>query len=154
MEPVFRTVEKVSLVGTMAIYESQAEASRLIPQQWQEFRRAHPELGIGARFVGASPCTGDGKIHYMVGVELEGGGSGGVGIGGERLVLEAGEYAVVQVDDPASLRDTWGWIFGTWLPGSGRRERHAPEFERYSGISDEGLPVGMVEVWVPLESAA
>ena len=151
MEPVFRRVEKVSLVGTMAIYESQAEASRLIPQQWQEFRRAHAGLESGARLVGASPCTGDGKIHYLVGVELESSGSSDWG---ERLVLEAGEYAVVQVDDPASLRDTWGWIFGTWLPGSGRRERHAPEYERYSGISEEGLPVGMVEIWIPMEKVA
>jgi predicted transcriptional regulator YdeE len=36
--PVFRTVEEVSLIGTMATYDSQAEASQGIPQQWRAFR--------------------------------------------------------------------------------------------------------------------
>lgn len=147
-QPVFRRSEEIVLAGSMAIYDSQADASRLIPQQWREFRQAHPELGNGARLVGASPCTDDHKIHYLVGVELVDESSDR----GERMVLEAGEYAVIQVDDPAQLRDTWIWLLGTWLPGSGRRERNAPEFERYSGISDEGVPVGMVEVWVPMET--
>jgi hypothetical protein len=30
--PVFRTMEEVSLIGTMATYDSQAEASQDIPQ--------------------------------------------------------------------------------------------------------------------------
>jgi hypothetical protein len=142
MEPVFRRVEKVSLVGTMAIYESQAEASRLIPQQWQEFRRAHAGLESGARLVGASPCTGDGKIHYMVGVELE--GSGGVGIGGERLVL--GRESMPWCRWTIQLRFA---IRGGGYLGRGCRGRDGGRGN--SGISDEGLPVGMVEIWVPLE---
>ena len=32
--PVFRTMEEVSLIGSMATYDSQAEASQDIPQQW------------------------------------------------------------------------------------------------------------------------
>ena len=55
-------------------------------------------------------------------------------VGGERLTLEAGEYAVVQVNDTALLRDTWTWLLGHWLATSGRREKHAPEFERFTSI--------------------
>lgn len=146
--PVFRTSENVLLIGTMAIYDSQAEASRLIPHQWREFQRTHPVLGSSSTFYGASPCTGDRKIHYLTGVDRE---SSEGPIGGERLTLEAGEYAVFQVADSASLRDTWIWLLGTWLPTSGRLERHAPEFERFTGISEAGLPIGPVEVWIPLE---
>jgi AraC family transcriptional regulator len=73
-------------------------------------------------------------------------------VDGERLTLEAGEYAVVRVDDPASLRETWVWLLRNWLPASGRREKNAPEFERFTEISEEGLPVGPVEIWIPLES--
>ena len=29
---------------TMAIYESQAELSELVPRQWRQFRLDHPEL--------------------------------------------------------------------------------------------------------------
>lgn len=151
-QPVFRHSEALLLTGTMSIYGSQAEASRLIPQQWREFLQDHLELGSKARFFGASPCTGDHKIHYFTGVEKEDGDSSNSLIVGDRLTLEAGEYAVVQVDDPALLRDTWIWLLGSWLPGSGQRERSAPEFERFSDISDEGSPVGPVEVWIPLET--
>jgi len=140
--------EEVSLIGTMAIYGSQAEASRDIPQQWRAFRLAHPALAGSSKLYGASPCTGDRKIHYLTGVESEGHDEV---VGGERLTLEAGEYAVVLVDDTALLRDTWTWLLGHWLATSGRREKHAPEFERFAGISEAGTPVGPVEIWIPLE---
>lgn len=146
--PSFRVIGEVSLTGTMTVYASQAEASLSIPQQWQHFRSAHPSLGSSAKLYGASPSTADHKIHYLTGVEQDG---AEMVIEGENLTLEAGEYAVVRVDDPGSLRDTWVYLLRTWLPASGRKERHAPEFERYTSMSEAGLPVGPVEVWIPLE---
>jgi len=100
---------------------------------------------------GASPCTGDRKIHYLTGVAQ--GGSESVP-GGESLTLEAGEYAVVCVNETALLRDTWTWLLGSWLSNSGRREKNAPEFERFTGISEAGTPIGPVEIWIPLEPLA
>jgi len=147
--PVFRTIEDVLLIGTMAIYDSQAQASERIPHQWREFRFSHTALDSSSEFYGASPCTGDRKIHYLTGVALRVRNSS---ISGERLTLEAGEYAVVRVDDAALLRDTWIWLLRTWLPTSGRREKHAPEFERFTGISEAGSPIGPVEIWIPLEA--
>lgn len=146
--PVFRTTEDVLLIGTMATYDSQAEASQRIPQQWRAFRLTHPALGVSSKFYGASPCTGDRKIHYLTGVAQE---SPESVIGGEPLTLEAGEYAVVRVNDTALLRDTWIWLLGSWLPTSGRREKNAPEFERFTSISEAGTPIGPVEIWIPLE---
>ena len=70
------------------------------------------------------------------------------------MTLEAGDYAVVLVDDAAQLRDTWTWLLTIWLPTSGRRERKAPEFERYASISATGTPIGQVEIWIPLEPLA
>ena len=149
--PVFRTAEEVSLIGTMAIYNSQDEASRLIPQQWRAFRQAHPALRSSSGFYGASPCTGDRKIHYLTGVAA---GNLEAAPDGEHLVLHAGEYAVVHLDNPALLRDTWVFLLDQWLPASGRREKNAPEFERFTGISEDGTPIGPVEIWIPLEPAA
>lgn len=148
INPVFRTAEEVLLIGTMAIYDSQAEASQGIPQQWRAFRLTHPALGSNAKFYGASPCTGDHKIHYFAGVEQQG---QEMVAGGERLILEAGEYAVVCVNDRALLRDTWIWLLGSWLPVSGRREKSAPEFERLSSVSEDGTLAGPAEIWIPLE---
>jgi AraC family transcriptional regulator len=141
----------VLLIGTMSIYDSQTEASEHIPRQWREFRLAHPELGSSSKFYGASTCTSDRKIHYLTGVALETPESS---IGGESLTLEAGEYAFVRVNDTSLLRDTWIWLLKNWLPASGRKEKHAPEFERFTGISEEGSPIGPVEIWIPLEPLA
>ena len=149
--PLSRTSEKLSLVGTMAIYDSQADASLRIPEQWREFLSANPALRTSSQLYGASPCTPDGKIHYLTGVAHN---SSATPPPGEHLTLDSGEYAVVQVDDPALLRDIWIWLLTTWLPASGRREKHAPEFERYTSISDAGTPIGPVEIWIPLEPRA
>lgn len=149
--PVFRTTEEVLLIGTMATYNSQAEASQGIPQQWSAFRRTHPALESTSPFYGASPCTSDRKIHYLTGIaekNLEG------IVDGERLILEAGEYAVVRLNDASLLRDTWTWLLSQWLPSSGRREKNAPEFERFISISEDGAPIAPVEIWIPLEPLA
>ncbi len=151
INPVFRTTEEVLLMGTMAIYDSQAEASQNIPQQWRAFRQAHPVLASNSMFYGASPCTDDRRIHYLTGVPRE---STESEVGVQRLTLEEGEYAVVRVDDPALLRETWIWLLGSWLPTSGRREKHSPEFERFTSISEDGEPIGPVEIWIPLEPLA
>jgi AraC family transcriptional regulator len=146
--PVFRTTEEIHLHGTMAVYNSQDEASNGIPQQWRSFLTSHPTLKTSPDLHGASPCTGDGKIHYLTGIIQQ---SPKDEIAGEPLILAAGEYAVVHVNDPATLRDTWGWLLDTWLPASGRHEKHAPEFERYTSIAQDGTPAGPVEIWIPLE---
>ncbi len=122
--PSLRVLDKLSLTGTMAVYASQAEASLRIPQQWQAFRSAHPSLAGSAKLYGASPCTADHRIHYLTGVEQNGAEPL---IEGETLTLEAGEYVVVRVDDPDSLRGTWAYMLRSWLPASGRQGKHAPE---------------------------
>ena len=147
--PVFLTTEEVLLMGTMATYDSQAEASQGIPQQWRSFLKAHPTLKSSSNLYGASPCTGDRKIHYLTGVA-----HGSSVAGGDSLTLEAGEYAFVRVNETALLRDTWNWLLGSWLANSGRREKHAPEFEKYTSISEAGTPNGPVEIWIPLEPLA
>ena len=139
------------LTGTMAVYNSQAEASQGIPQQWCVFLEDHPALEKSPDLYGASPCTGDRKIHYLTGV---GQPSPEGGPAGESLILDAGEYAVVLVNEPSMLRETWGWLLGPWLANSGRREKHTPEFEKYTSISESGTPLGPVEIWIPLEPLA
>lgn len=145
VQPEFRVMEEaVSLTGTMAVYDSQADASKGIPGQWRTFLRQTSWRG---NLYGASPCTNDRKIHYLTGVVPD---SPEVA-GSDPLTLESGEYAVVQVNDPAQLRATWVWLLTSWLASSGRQEKHAPEFERYQRISADGTPIGPVEIWIPLE---
>jgi AraC family transcriptional regulator len=146
--PVIREMNELLLSGSMAVYESQIQLSERIPDQWRELRTRHPELGSNAELYGASPCTTDRKIHYFTGAaqeKLEDDARE------ETLSLHSGEYAVVRVENSALLRDTWTWLLESWLPASGRREKSAPEFERYAGMSEAGLPIAPIEIWVPLE---
>jgi predicted transcriptional regulator YdeE len=147
--PVFQTTGEVLLMGTMATYNSQAEASQGIPQQWRSFLEIHPALKGSSNLYGASPCTGDRKIHYLTGVA-----HGSPVAGGDSLTLEAGEYAFVRINETALLRETWSWLLGAWLANSGRREKRAPEFEKFTSISEAGTPIGPVEIWIPLEPLA
>jgi len=139
------------LIGTMAIYTSQADASENIPKQWRDFRKANPALADDAEFYGASPCTDDRRIHYLTGIPQPG---PELPVQGEHLVLAAGEYAFVRVEDPALLRETWSWLLRAWLPTSGRSERNAPEFERFTSVSSDGTPIGPIEIWIPLQPIA
>jgi predicted transcriptional regulator YdeE len=66
--PVFQKTEEVLLIGMMVTYNSQAEAAQGIPQQWRTFPVDHPALESSSNLYGASPCTGDRKIHYLTGV--------------------------------------------------------------------------------------
>lgn len=106
--PTFHSTTAITLTGVMAIYNSQADASAGIPLQWQSFLAAHPELQSSPSLCGASPCTPDHKIHYLTGVILptEPLPNTPLPSGSQLLTLEAGEYAVVHLPDPSTLRDT------------------------------------------------
>jgi AraC family transcriptional regulator len=68
-------------------------------------------------------------------------------------VLEGGEHAMLTHRGPYSgLADAWRWLYGVWLPGSGREPRHAPPFEVYHNTPQEVPPEGLVtDICVPLE---
>ena len=145
----FRLAEAMVLTGILAVYETQAEASAKIPEQWQRFLSLPlPEIKEAETVYGASPCTGDHKIHYLCGVA---GTARMPEADFQELALPAGEYAIFTVDEHALRGDTWGWIFDEWIPASGYRERSAPEFERFpktKGAHTLGTPV---ELGVPIE---
>ncbi len=67
--------------------------------------------------------------------------------------LEGGEYAVVTHRGPYSrLGETYRWLYGVWLPTSGREPRHAPPFEVYRNSPQEVAPEELVtNVYLPLE---
>jgi predicted transcriptional regulator YdeE len=85
--PVFRTTKEILLIGTMATYNTQAEASEGIPQQWRSFLTNHPAFENSSNLYGASPCTSDRRIHYLTGVAHE---SAESVAGDEPLTLETG----------------------------------------------------------------
>jgi len=68
--------------------------------------------------------------------------------------LAGGEYAIVtHRGGYAGLPDAYRWIFGNWIPSSGRKVRHAPCFEVYTNDPDSTAEENLItELYVPLES--
>jgi AraC family transcriptional regulator len=67
--------------------------------------------------------------------------------------VAGGEYAVVRHCGPyPRLGDTYSWLYGVWLPTSGREPGNAPPFEVYLNAPgetpDEDL---LTDVYVPLD---
>ena len=74
---------------------------------------------------------------------------GEVGVQG----IEGGEYAVVTHRGPyEKLSETYAWICGKWLPGSGRELRPTPGFELYRNSPQDTAPEDLVtDIHLPLE---
>ncbi len=67
--------------------------------------------------------------------------------------LEGGEYAVITHRGPyPRLGETYRWLYGVWLPTSGREPRHAPPFEVYRNSPQETAPEDLLtDIHLPLE---
>jgi AraC family transcriptional regulator len=91
------------------------------------------------------------KIRFDCGVTVgdEVRGEGEVGV----QTLEGGECAVLTVHGPyTQLGEAYHWLFGVWLPGSGREPRDAPPFEVYHGSPRDTPPEQMrTDIYLPLE---
>jgi AraC family transcriptional regulator len=76
--------------------------------------------------------------------------------GFELLTIEAGEFAVGVHRGPYSaLKDSYRWLFGQWLPSSGRDPAHAPCFELYVNDPQATPETELItEIHVPLAAAA
>jgi AraC family transcriptional regulator len=76
-------------------------------------------------------------------------GEGEIGV----QTLEGGECAVLTHLGPYSgLGEAYRWLFGTWLPTSGREPRNAPPFEVYFNNPRETPPEQLrTDIYIPLE---
>lgn len=76
-------------------------------------------------------------------------GEGEIGV----QTLEGGECAVLTQYGPyTQLGEAYRWLFGTWLPTSGREPRNAPPYEVYHGDPREMPPEKLrTDIHIPLE---
>jgi AraC family transcriptional regulator len=94
----------------------------------------------------AEKLRSDAALTVAEGVE----GDGEVTIG----ELAGGEYAVVRhKGEYTKLIDTYRWIYGQWLPTSGREPGDAPCFEVYLSDPSQVKPEDLeTDVYVPLKT--
>lgn len=76
--------------------------------------------------------------------------------GGEpSTTLRGGDYAVLRHRGPyADMRASYEWMFGTWLPQSGRELADAPVLEEYLNSPRDTAPTDLLtDLCLPLEPA-
>ncbi len=149
--PVVEHRAETLLAGTMQTY-SMDQRDR-IPAQWAAFFQSGfdiPGAVPGALYGVSIDARPDGTFRYGVAVETAS-DPGDLPDGTCRMVLSAGEHAVLRVRGPvADLPAQFDWLFSTWLPGSGHRQREGAVFERYPH-DDAATPQSMpYEIWVPI----
>ena len=67
--------------------------------------------------------------------------------------IAAGPYAVLRHKGPyANMKGAYDWLYGTWLPESGREATDAPVFEEYLNSPRDTAPTELVtEINLPLK---
>ena len=70
----------------------------------------------------------------------------------EVLIVEEGLYAVFNhVGDASKARETFGYIFGVWLPNSEYELDNRPQFEILGEKYKNNAPDSEEEIWIPIK---
>jgi len=123
-----------------------AEAAKVIPEQWRQFRaigRIDGRVGTTAYGVmcGAAP---DG-FEYMCAVEVESFAGLPEHLG--RMRIQAQDYAVfLHQGQVSSIRATWEGIYRWLSETTGYESAHKPDFEVYDESFDPLTGQGGVEI--------
>jgi AraC family transcriptional regulator len=74
----------------------------------------------------------------------------------ERTAIAGGEYAVLRHKGPyADMKAAYDWLYGTWLPQSGRLPADAPCVEEYLNNPRDTAPAELLsDIYLPLREVA
>ncbi|MCR9135262.1 MAG: AraC family transcriptional regulator [Alphaproteobacteria bacterium] len=69
-------------------------------------------------------------------------------------LVRGGPYARLRYRGPyADMKDAYQWLYGTWLPTSGREAAHAPTVEMYLNSPQDVIPTDLLtDICLPLET--
>ena len=72
--------------------------------------------------------------------------------GMQSLIVEEGLYAVFNhIGDASKARETFGYIFGFWLPNSEYELDNRPQFEILGEKYKNNAPDSEEEIWIPIK---
>jgi AraC family transcriptional regulator len=153
IEPTRFADAPAMLLAGLRRHHSFTDAARTIVEQWADFRRVGRLPGQRADVAYGVVCQSDREretFEYMSGVEVDAFDALPPDTG--RMRVLAHRYAVfTHAGHVSMLRDTWGAIWGEWLPRSGVTAANTPDFERYDERFDPRTGSGVVEIWFPIE---
>jgi AraC family transcriptional regulator len=75
--------------------------------------------------------------------------------GMQQLIVQEGLYAVFNHEgDAVKARETFGYIFGVWLPNSEYELDNRPHFEILGAKCKNNAPDSEEEIWIPVKRKA
>ena len=118
--------------------------------RWEQDGCAFPRVSYGLCYDESEGAEGEAvPFTYLAGFASEDAEKTPDGL--EMRALPANHYAVFTHQGPVmAIGETYGKIFGTWLPTSGYRRGEGPDFELYDERFDEKTMGGEVDIYLPV----
>jgi len=144
----FRDLPTFRLAGPRQ-WHNLADALQTIPDQWDRFRASELPGADAVVTYGAS-CQADmpnQRFEYLAGSEV---------LDFEnvptdsRMIVPAAHYAVFTLDRVEDIQPFFKQLFSEWVPASGKKLAHTPNFERYDERFDPQTR-GPLELWIPIQ---
>lgn len=151
--PQKETMQAVKIVGVSCncTFENTSE----IPRAWTTFNARVGEIECANRTASYGVCFNvneEGKFRYLAGTIVE--RVANVPDGMEVIELPKSDYAVFSHKGHISeISKTVHTAWNKILPEMGWKPRKTPDFERYDHRFNPETGRGIVEIWIPLESA-
>lgn len=163
MQPVFKVKPEFSVIGVgskfISILSPEKNNHVVIPKLWSEFMLRRNEITSQVSYVDYGVCSpleaGQPKSHpdegfYMACTAVT--DTSNVPKGMVQKVIPRGEYAVFTHKGQLSkLEHTMNYIYGSWLPKSGRKLRMAPDLEIYDQRFKPDQEESEFEILIPVE---
>ncbi|SDE07847.1 AraC family transcriptional regulator [Kordiimonas lacus] len=163
MEPTIKHMPALTAAGfaglVVPLLNPDTDNMKVIPGLWQALGRHISALptGPGTRrisvILGPDEAKADGKIEYLAGITVAGDGAP-LPEGASLRQVPAGDYAVFTHIGPVeTLAHTKNYIYGSWLPKSGRVRTDGPQYTLYSNDRDPRAEGAEMYIHIPLEPA-
>ena len=148
MQPKVLNKPAFTVVGM--VYDGKNENDE-IAEMWRQFVPRIPEIKdiSGPSYGICNPAREDGSFRYLAAMEVSSDES--IPLGMESWDVPAQQYAVFPCTLP-TIRETYKYIFESWLPGSDYTYVQAPDFEFYDDDFDPQVPDSRLYIYIPIQS--
>lgn len=162
MQPVFITCEEFIVIGLgspmISVLSPEKNNHIIVPRLWRQFQRRKAEIkqpvnqncyGICMPLAQNEKKSPD-ECYYMACVKLS--AVDEIPSGMVSKVIPAGEYAVFTHKGALEKVDfTMSYIYGSWLPKSGKKLRMAADLEVYDHRFDPESDTSEFDIYIPVE---
>lgn len=163
MQPVFKFLDEKKVIGMGTRFISALSPERnnniLIPKLWDEYlpRRHEITKALNSTDLGICICIEEEKeknhpdeCFYMACTEIKDIQEPPIGM--TVMTIPEGNYAVfTHKGEVDKINLTMNYIFGSWLPKSGKKLRDAPDIEIYDERFKPDSEDSMLDIYIPIQ---